>query len=712
MAERRAGGAAVTRRTAWLLALGMAWLAPCWALPDFAAVKAAHQPSDATLLDRHGEPLQTVRVDLEARRGPWVALSDLSPALREAIVLGEDRRFWEHAGVDWPALAAAAWSNAWNSRSRGASTLTMQLAGLLDDAAARPPGGRDVGSKLAQITRAGELERRWRKTEILEAYLNRVPLRGELVGVPAAAQMMFGKHPSGLDAVEAAVIAVLVRAPNAEARTVVQRACQFLKLQQRDCRGLDSVVARAFERRPGPWPSPGLAPHFARQFAGVPAPGGVWRSTLDASVQRGAAAALRQQLAELRGRHVDDGAVVVLDNRSGEVLAWVSSAAPASAAADVDAVLARRQPGSTLKPFVYALAFERGLIDADSLLPDAPWQVSAGAGLYQPTNYDPGYKGWVSARVALASSLNVPAARLAHALGVDELFQRLNASGLQLRESAGYHGLSLALGSADVTLLDLSNAYRMLANEGVVSAPWWSTPGARTSPRRVFDAAAARGVARILADLPARALTFGFDSPLVTRSAAAVKTGTSQDHRDNWCVGFTDRHTVGVWLGNADGSPMHTLSGVMGAAPVWRQVIEQLHEGRASRPPPQQAGADSSGLSIAAGASRPGPARVPGTTGLPLGIQSPASGSVWIIDPAMPAAAQRVLFSGSHGAWRLGGQPVGHGSRVWWSPRIGRHSLELRGPQGVLLDRIDFEVRPLGGHAAAAGPRSVSRQPG
>jgi penicillin-binding protein 1C len=654
------------------------------ALPDFAAVKAAHAPSDVVLLDRRGEPLQTVRIDMHGRRGPWVALADVSPALRDAIVLGEDRRFWAHAGVDWTALAAAAWSNAWDRRSRGASTLTMQLAGLLEDEAARPAGGRSVAGKLAQISAAHELEQRWRKTEILEAYLNRVPLRGELIGVPAAAQMMFGKHPSGLDRLEAAVIAVLVRSPNADAPRVVQRACRLLVLQQRDCQGLDSVVARAFERRAGPWPGPELAPHLARQFVGVTPSAGAWRSTVDAAVQRLAAAALRQQRAELRGHAVDSGAVVVLDNRSGDVLAWVSD----SARSDVDAVSARRQPGSTLKPFIYALAFERRIIDADSLLLDGPWQFDAGPGAYQPRNYDSGHRGWTSARVALASSLNVPAARLAHAIGIDELFQRLNAAGLALSESAGFHGLALALGSADVTLLDLSNAYRTLANDGLAGAPSWDPDRRPPAPRRVFAADAAQAVARVLADGTARAPTFGLDSPLVTRVRAAVKTGTSQDHRDNWCIGFTGRFTVGVWLGNADGAPMRMLGGVTGAAPVWRQIVEQLHAGDAVR----ERGRDVVRSDGRAGRGVPG-----AEARIGAGIVAPANGSVWTIDPAAPLQAQRILFSsGGPGTWWLGGQPAGAGARLWWPPSVGRHILEFRGPDGLVLDRIRFEVRPIG----------------
>ncbi|MCW5633402.1 MAG: transglycosylase domain-containing protein, partial [Rubrivivax sp.] len=202
-------------------------------LPTFEQVRAAHRPSDIPLLDRHGEVIQWHRADTTVRRGPWVSLAETSPALREAIVLSEDRRFWAHGGVDWRSLAASAWANAWNRRTRGASTVTMQLAGLLDEELARPAGGRDLGAKLGQIVRARELEARWSKTQILEAYLNAVPLRGELVGIGAAAPQLFGKHASGLDHQEAAVLAVLVRAPNAAAEVVARRACDVLRLQAR-----------------------------------------------------------------------------------------------------------------------------------------------------------------------------------------------------------------------------------------------------------------------------------------------------------------------------------------------------------------------------------------------------------------------------------------------------------------------------------------------
>ena len=683
------------------LATLLLWAAaPALAVPTFDAVRAAHAPSDAPLLDRFGAVLQTVRFDDTVRRGPWVTLADISPALREAIVLSEDRRFWAHGGVDWRALAAGAWASAWNGRSRGASTLTMQLAGLLDDALARPAGGRSVGQKLTQLRRAQQLEAGWTKTQILEAYLNRVPLRGELVGVAAASNVLFGKHASGLDAMEAALLAVMVRGPNAGAALLERRACAVLRQQQLDCAPLGITLAQALARRPGPLlsaPGEALAPHFARR---MPAPGkGPWRSTLDASVQRVALTALRRQLAELRGRDVDDGAVVVLDNASGEVLAWVGSAGPGSAAAEVDAVLARRQPGSTIKPFVYALALQHRLITAASILDDAPLQLAAGAALYQPQNYDLGFKGPVSARVALASSLNVPAVRVAAMLGPDAVFDKLVDAGLPLLESAGFHGHALALGSAEVSLLDLTNAYRMFAQGGLWRPARWHAAAPAAPPRRVFGAGTAYVVSDILADAAARALTFGLDGPLVTRGWAAAKTGTSKDMRDNWCIGYTSRFTVGVWVGNASGAPMHGVSGVSGAAPVWREVVERLHAGAPSRPPAPPAGlvAQRGEWFLTGTEARPGSAADGGHAGA-FGIETPRDGSVVLLDPDIPMAAQRLSFVGAPGQWSVNGRVVGRGGVVHWLPRPGRHVLEWRAaaaPAGATApsERGGLEVR-------------------
>jgi penicillin-binding protein 1C len=675
------------------------------AVPSFQEVKATYRPSDVTLLDRQGSPLQTVRVDKTVRRLPWVPLREMSPALLQAIVLSEDKRFYEHSGVDWSAVAQSAWANVWNTRTRGASTLTMQLAGLLDDDLARPAGGRSVAQKLGQAYTAQRLDASWKKSEVLEAYLNRVAFRGELVGIGALSQTLFGKYPSGLDAQEAAIAGALLRGPNASADVVAQRACGILKLQKQACEGVTALSHSALNRRGGMPLGEQLAPHFARQLALSGQP--TQRTTLDARLQRVATTTLRRQLTELNGRNVEDGAVLVLDNMSGEVLAWVGSSGDLSDAAQVDGVTARRQPGSTLKPFVYELAFERRLITPASLLDDSPAQLSTTSGLYLPQNYDKEFKGWISARTALGASLNVPAVRVGAMVGPDALLARLNALGLALPESGGYYGHALALGAADVSLLALTNAYRSLANGGVF-APAALKPTS-TKPQRVADAAAVYLVTDILADNAARARTFGLDSALVTSGFAAVKTGTSKDMRDNWCVGFTDRYTVGVWVGNASGEAMHNVSGVSGAAPVWQALVRHLHQGQPSRRPVMPAGVVADRVRFDADRE---PARdelfLAGTTQTQwrstaqaqgtqrFGITNPRDGSIFAVDPDMPPRAQRITFEGERGVWQLDGKRLGQGDRISWAPWPGRHELSLIAVDGRVVQRVRFEVRGAG----------------
>jgi penicillin-binding protein 1C len=711
-----------------LPALVAATLAPpAWALASFDEVRRDFRPSDTRVLDRDGQWLQRLRTDPTARRGQWVALADISPALRTAMVLSEDKRFYEHSGVDWRAVSAAAWGNLWNTRTRGASTITMQLAGLLDDDLRRGSQGRSLGQKLGQTVAARQLERGWRKDQILEAYLNVVPFRGEIVGIDALSRTLFGKAPHGLDAREAAVAAALVRAPNARPAAVAQRACELMRVMEPggrpDCDAIDMFTDAALQRRDFD-ASEGIAPHLARRVVAARGNGarGDVRTTLRAPLQRFALDTLRRHLRELRNRNVEDGALVALDNASGEVLAWVGSSGDLSRAAEVDGVLARRQPGSTLKPFLYAQAIAERRLTAASLLDDSSAQISTASGLYIPQNYDRQFKGHVSARTALAASLNVPAVRTLVMVSPEAFARQLRAAGLPLAQSGDYYGYSLALGSAEVSLLELTNAYRTLANGGRFSDTRYLPPVRADDPRTVIDPRAAFIVGDILSDANARARTFGPDSVLNTRFWSAVKTGTSKDMRDNWAIGWSRRFTVGVWVGNASGAPMWDVSGTSGAAPVWVEVMNFLHRGvpsRASAPPAGvtrksvrfgdelEAARDEwfiTGTEQAVFALAP---QASGADAAPR-IIAPTDGTIIALDPDIPPERQRVRFEAQGRAvqWRIDGKPLARGGSALWLPWPGRHLIELVDARAQVVDQMRLEVRGAG---VADGAKKASR---
>ena len=707
----------------------------------FEETRATFHPFETAVLDRDGALLQRLRTDATVRRGQWIALADISPALRTAMLVSEDRRFYEHSGVDWRAVSSAAWGNLWNTRTRGASTLTMQLAGLLDDdlrgGAGGRGGSRNLTQKVGQTIAATQLEGRWRKDQILEAYLNLVPFRGEIVGIDALSRTLFGKAAHGLDAREAAVAAALVRAPNATPARVGQRACELLRdmaqsdaeRRKVDCAVMDMFASAALQRRAFD-ASEGIAPHVARRAWQAQRSAGdeptEIRTTLRASLQRFAVATLQRHLRELRGRNVQDAGLVVLDNASGDVLAWVGSSGELSRATDVDAVTALRQPGSTLKPLLYAQAIAERRLTAASLIDDSSAQINTASGLYIPQNYDRQFKGMVSARTALAASLNVPAVRTLVMVSPESFARQLRAFGLPLKEGGGYYGYSLALGSAEVSLLALTNAYRTLANDGLYSGTQVLADRTRVAnaaaaaPSRAIDADAAFIVGDILSDANARTRTFGVDSVLGTRFWTAVKTGTSKDMRDNWAVGWSQRYTVGVWVGNAGGAPMWDVSGTSGAAPIWAELMGFLHAREASRAPKPPAGLVrlpvrfGNGLEAArnewfvAGTEQavfaPGARADDGLRDSSAvnaaRIAAPADGSIIALDPDIPPKNQRVRFqadgSGAALQWRIDGKTIARGERAAWLPWPGRHVLELTDARGRILDTVKIEVRGAG----------------
>ena len=701
----------------------LAMASPVWpsSLPNFEQLRASFQPSDLVVLDRYGEAVATVRMDYGERRGGWVALGDVSAALRQAVLLSEDRRFHEHGGVDWRAVAAAGWDWIWGGARRGASTVSMQLVAMLDTSLQRPGGGRSLNQKLDQARRAWQLEATWTKAQILEAYLNLAAFRGELRGIDAVSRVMFGKHPHGLDQRESAVAAALLRGPNAEPDRVLDRACAILQEStgQPECSGLEPYIRQWLHATARPAvDQPSLAPHFARVAAAKLQrhSGGELITTLDAPLQREAISSVRRHLAGMGNTRLTDAAVVVLDNHTGEVLAYVGSSGSASAAGEVDHARALRQAGSTLKPFLYALALEARYLTAASLLNDAALDVETASGLYVPRNYDLAHAGLVSVRRALAASLNIPAVRTLMMVGPEPFADRLRRLGLPLAHDGDHYGYSLSLGSADVDLLSLANAYRVLAQRGVYSEPRVAPLEGRAKLPSVpaIDPLASWVVGDILSDREARAPTFGLESALSTRYWSAVKTGTSKDMRDNWCLGWSARYTVGVWVGNSAGLSMRDVSGVTAAAPIWHELMSYLHARQPSHRPPPPALLEHRHITFADDLEAPRTefflpgtalARVeplpPSATGKSR-ITSPIANTVIALDPDLPTDNQRLALRAAPATggqpslqWRIGATVVAQGASAYWEPRPGRHRIVLQDAAGTVMDEVQIQVRGL-----------------
>ena len=485
----------------------------------------------------------------------------------------------------------------------------MQLARLVR------PHRRTFLGKLDEAALALRIEASLSKHEILEQYVNRAPFGAGVRGVDAASRFWFDKEPAELSLAEAATLAAIPRGPAVYAldrhpERVVRRRDRILdRMVEAGWASRDAaerakhepLVARAGK---GSFGAPHLVAALAegatelwpRELGDGPRAAGAERveTTIAADLQREIELAARQQMASLAGRHASGAAVVVLDNDTGEILAYVGSPDfDDRRGGQNDGVRAPRQPGSTLKPFVYGLAMERLGWTAATVLPDVPLRVSVEDGVYVPMNYDERFHGPVRLREALGGSLNVPAVWATEQLGVPEVLGRLRALGLGLTRADDWYGPGIALGDGEVTLLDLANAYATLARGGrwrpVKAVRGVARAAGRAEPRppeqrRVMPEAVAEQLADVLADPRARVAAFGADSPLDLPFEVAAKTGTSKGLRDNWTVGFTREVTVAVWVGNFDGSAMRGTSGISGAAPLFHAAMEAAMRGREPRP--------------------------------------------------------------------------------------------------------------------------------
>ncbi|MCB9484115.1 MAG: transglycosylase domain-containing protein [Dehalococcoidia bacterium] len=710
----------------WCAAIaGIALAVPAFAvlapLPD---LDARLDVPGTVILDAHGGVIER---DVAAGVRIPVTLDRVAPAVIDATVAAEDQRFWRHPGVDPLAIGRAALHV--RSDPSGASTLTQQLARrayLADDDLPL------LVRKAREAVIAVALEARTSKEEVLEAYLNDVYYGRGAYGIEAAAQVYFGTSAARLDLAQASFLAGLPRSPQEyDASEDAARERQRYVLDRMVATGsIDADRAEAALATPLAVipPDPPLARHVSSAVydelrsvlpAHATEEGLVIETTIDPALQREAERSVRTRLVSLEDHRAGSAAVVALDPRDGRVLALVGSADYDAPTGQIDMALEPRQPGSALKPLLYAAAIERGYSPASMLL-DVPSVFETDAGPYRPANYDLRFRGPVTMRVALASSLNVPAVRTLDAIGVDALIEMAHRAGLDSLDAAEAYGLSLTLGGGGVRLIDLAAAYGALAQEGVRYEPWliarvmdhagnvlYERPA--PTPVRVLDAATAFLVTDMLSDPIARVPSFGADSILDTPFDAAVKTGTSSEFRDNWTIGYTPERVVGVWVGNPDQRPMVHISGVDGAAPIWRDVMTAALEGGRSpwrvpdgvvrttvcAPTGLLPGPDCPGAApewFLAGTEPTATESYYERTGATLAINPPAEARAWA------AAAGWSLWSDGDEAGDRGGVAIvspAPGSVLYPAPEVANDPLLLRASVPAGTGSVEFYVNGI-----------------
>ena len=563
------------RSLAWLGVLLAIVLAALRWTPH--ATLAESITSSRAVYARNGELLRlTLAPDEQFRL--WVPLERIAPSLVDAVLLYEDRRFYTHPGINPAALLRSAWSTASGGRRQGGSTLSMQLARRL-----YAIDSRSYSGKLAQMAGALWLEARHSKREILEAYLNTAPYGGNIEGVQAASLIYFRKNAAQLSLPEALTLAVIPQNPvkriaergrNAELQQARQRLWALWAERDAQARehAPDAVLALSAQSRGS---LPFIAPHASDMLLAQEPGNAEIRSTLDLRMQATLERVMAQYLRGHAGVGINNASALLLDASTMEVRALIGSADwhNNSIAGQVNGTQAKRSPGSTLKPFIYALALDQGLLHPKTMLKDAPTAF----GPYTPENFDHRFAGPLSAQDALIRSRNIPAVAVAAKLGKPNLYDLMRLAGVRKLQSEAHYGLALVLGGGEVTSEELAALYATLTNGGVVQPLRYTQrssqePGAE--PLRLLSEEAAFITLDMLRHTPRP------DSALPARPAVAWKTGTSWGFRDAWTAGVFGRHVLVVWVGNFDGSSNPALVGVDAAAPLFLRMVDALRAER------------------------------------------------------------------------------------------------------------------------------------
>lgn len=565
------------------------------------------QFATSQILDREGNLLWEI-IDPTGGRRTIVTLEQISPDLLDATIATEDRFFYLNVGVDPIAISRALYYNLSEGEIvSGASTITQQLArNVLLTPAERTE--QSLSRKLKEAVLAVEINRRYTKAQILQIYLNQIYYGNLAYGIEAAAQTYFGKPAKALTLPEAAMLAGLPQSPathdpyvNPEGAKARQSDVLDLMVEAGYVSASEAEAAKQSELEFRELSNTFAAPHFVnyvrQDLEKIVPPEYIYQAglrvqtTLDPRLQAIAEEEVQAQVDALAGRNATNGALVALDVATGQILAMVGSKdfRDETIAGQVNIVTSLRQPGSAIKPLTYLATFEQLDWTPSTLIMDTPVEYPDWSGnVYKPRNYDDKFHGPVSLRMALANSYNIPAIKALEQIGIPALKEMAARLGITSLTRDDY-GLSLTLGGGEVPLIELTGAYQAMANRGVLAPPTSilnitdsfgrEIEPLRAQPRQVLREEHAYLMTNILADNEARSISFGPDSALRLSRPAAAKTGTTNDYRDNWTIGYTPDIVTGVWVGNADNTPMLNVSGLAGAGPIWHNFMERAHAG-------------------------------------------------------------------------------------------------------------------------------------
>lgn len=641
------------------------------------------------------------------------SISNVPPFLIHSILAAEDRNFFFHGGSDFKALLSAMFQNLVSRRViRGASTISEQVIKLLH------PRPRTVFSRLLEILEAQQLESRFSKLDILEFYLNQVPFPNNRRGINAGAAELFNRSLETLSKKEMLALAVLIRNPGLLSDVKVKASrnellnkrilnlAEFLRSKE----NLSEPELEDIADEELRYEKPKLrisAPHFVRYILSEEKEAGsnepTLHSTIDPSIQDRVQKLLDNRIKAMASRGVSNGSVLVIDNNTNEVLSWANGSASSGSVSEIDSVITPRQPGSTLKPFLYALALSGGWTPA-TIIDDYPVIRPVGLGVKEYRNYSGRFHGPIRLREALGNSLNVPAIKTVEFVGRENLYDFLHEIGFtSLSKESDFYGDGLALGNGEVTLLELVQAYSMLAHNGLYRPLIKRFDSKKLSEeKQVVSKEVASLISSILSDPQARTLEFSSDDLLSMPFQAAVKTGTSTDYRDAWAVGYTSRFTVGIWMGNLDRTPMLEVTGSTGPSLLLRSILsflERFGTSRALYLSPtliKERICSDTGEKAGCGCPEKDEWFIPGTAPEELcsvrnknrsrptnfRIQMPSPGLLLARDPRIPDEFQEFPFelnseSVSKVMWYVNEQLVGHSEsprgKFLWRVRRGRH---------------------------------------